>query len=138
MSLSTQDRVAIQEVLARAAYGYDEKALDILEACLSPDAVFSIQVQGGDVIGPFEGRDAIMGLYKQSMEQQTDQRRHVISNVFVMTDSDEPEVISNLSLIATEDGKTGLLTAGVYRDQLRRNTTGWQIVKRHLDLDNAY
>ncbi|MFT4769990.1 MAG: hypothetical protein ACI8RN_003144, partial [Glaciecola sp.] len=113
MSLSTQDRVAIQEVLARAAYGYDEKALDILEACLSPDAVFSIQVQGGDVIGPFEGRDAIMGLYKQSMEQQTDQRRHVISNVFVMTDSDEPEVISNLSLIATEDGKTELLTAGV-------------------------
>jgi hypothetical protein len=39
---------------------------------------------------------------------------------------------------ATENGETRLLTAGVYRDTVRRTDKGWLLVKRHLDLDSAY
>ena len=68
MSLSAEDKLAIAELLARSAYAFDEQDLEMLEACFTPDAVFSILIKGGDMIGPFEGRDAVMKLYSDSMD----------------------------------------------------------------------
>jgi 3-phenylpropionate/cinnamic acid dioxygenase small subunit len=138
MSLSVTDKLAIHELLSRAAYAYDEHKLDMLEACFTPDAAFSIQIRDADLIGPFEGRDAIMKLYADSMAQQTDVRRHVVSNIFFNGEGADPEVISNLTLFATENGQTALLSVGVYRDVVRRGDEGWCILRRHLDLDSPY
>lgn len=139
MSLSADDKMAILDLLSRSAYAYDERKLDMLEACFTTDGAFGIQIAGVDEpIGPFEGSEAIMGLYRGSLEAQTDVRRHVISNAFFESEGDEPVVVSNLTLFATENGAAKLLCTGVYRDQLKRTDAGWCIHRRHLDLDSPF
>ena len=60
---SVEDRFAISELLNRMAYFYDENHLDELAARFAPDAVMSMQT-AKDMVGPFEGRDSIMELYR--------------------------------------------------------------------------
>lgn len=139
MSLTAEDKLSILEVLSRSAYAYDERKLDMLDACFTRDASFGIQIAGvAEPIGPFEGAEAIMGLYSGSLEAQTDVRRHVVSNAFFESEDGDPVVISNLTLFATENGEAKLLCTGVYRDQMRRTESGWCIHRRHLDLDSPY
>ncbi len=138
MVLSAEQRLDIHELLSRAAYAYDERDLEMLEGCFAPDASFSIRIAGGDLVGPFEGRDAIMGLMRGAMAEQTDVRRHVISNVFFAPAPGGFEVISNLTLLATENGEISLLSAGVYRDRVVEEAGVWRIRSRHLDLDKDH
>ncbi|MEM9758944.1 MAG: nuclear transport factor 2 family protein [Pseudomonadota bacterium] len=139
MSVSADDKHAILELLSRSAYAYDERKLDMLEACFTTDAAFSIQIAGvAELMGPFEGVDAIMALYSGSLDAQTDVRRHVVSNAFFETEGTEPVVLSYLTLFATENGEVKLLCTGVYRDQVKRTADGWAIHRRHLDLDSPY
>ena len=139
MKLSADDKHAILELLSRSAYAYDEPRLDLLEACFTDDAAFSIRIAGvEEMMGPFVGREAIMGLYRGSLDAQTDVRRHVVSNAFFESEGDEPVAVSYLTLFATENGQAKLLCTGVYRDRLQRAGDGWQIHRRHLDLDSPY
>lgn len=138
MSLSVEDKLAIHEMFSRWAYAYDERELDMLRACFSSEANFSMRIAGGDLIGPFEGVDAIMGLMTGAMEEQTDVRRHLISNIFFTQESGNPEVTSNLTLLATENDEIKLLSAGIYRDVLVKEGDTWRILSRHLELDKAY
>ncbi len=98
----------------------------------------SMQIAGGDLVGPFEGRDNIMELYRGAKSTQTDVRRHVISNIFFDTSGDTLSVTSYLTLFATENAETKLLTTGVYRDQVVQIEGEWKISRRHIDLDSAY
>jgi ketosteroid isomerase-like protein len=136
--MDTADRIAIGELMSRSAYALDERDLARLEACFAEDAVMSLRIAGGDLVGPFEGREAIMGLMKGSMDEQTDQRRHVISNLFVDPDGDGARVTSNLTLLATEDDAIRLLSAGIYHDEVRRVGDRWVLSRRHIDLDLPY
>ena len=162
MSLSAEDRLAIFERLSRVAYAYDQRDLPGLAECFTPDARFSLHIAGAEPMPPCAGREAIMTLYRDAMAAQTDVRRHVISNPFfietgvetgvetgietgIKTDIEtgietgaEPTVVSNLTLLATEDGQCRLLCTGVYRDTLRRVDSRWRLHRRHLDLDSAY
>lgn len=139
MSLDAAAKLAIHELLSRAAYGYDERDTGMLADCFAEQASMSIRIAGGDLIGPFEGRDAIMGLMTGSMAEQNDVRRHVISNVFFVSESAErAEVVSTLTLLATEGGAIQLVSAGIYRDRVVREGSRWRIGERHLDLDRAY
>ena len=116
MSLSLEDRLNIHEFLARAAYAYDVRDVVLLESGFAPDCSLSMRIAGGDLIGPFEGREAIMGLMNGSMAEQTDVRKHVISNIFIDEGNDGITATSFLTLIATENGETRLLSAAVYND----------------------
>ena len=138
MSLSAEQKLEIHELLARWAYAYDERDVAMLENCFSEDAHFSMRIAGGDLVGPFEGREAIMGLMTGAMEEQTDVRRHVVSNIFFEEGEGTIKVISNLTLFATENGEIQLLSAGVYRDEVVEQGGTWRLVKRHLDLDKGY
>ena len=136
------DRAAVDELLARAAFALDERQDDMLAACFTEDAVFTLRIASGDIVGPFEGRDAIMGLMRGAWEQQTDVRRHVVSNVFFPEAANAGdgavEVVSYLTLVATKDGDISLVSAGVYRDEVVLDGTEWRLRKRHLDLDRPY
>lgn len=139
MSISLEDRLAIHEFLARAAYAYDVRDVALLESGFAANASLTMRIAGGDLIGPFEGRDAIMGLMSGSMTEQTDVRKHVVSNVFIDADEEGVKATSFLTLIATEGGETRLLSAGVYNDLMVKNDAGdWQLSRRHIDLDNGY
>ena len=138
MSINVDDKLAIHELLARAALGYDGRDLNMLTNCFAEQARMSVRIAGGDLIGPFEGREQIMGLMTSSMQEQSDVRRHVISNIFFAEHGDEPLVMSVLTLLATDNGQTQLLSAGVYRDRVVKQDSTWRILHRHLDLDSAY
>ena len=138
MSLTLEQKLNIHELLGRAALAYDERDLPTLESGLAANASMSMRIAGGDLIGPFEGREAIMKLFTDSMAAQTDVRRHVVSNIFFDESGEHPVAISNLTLMATENGEIQLLTAGIYRDTLIEEDGSWRILKRHLDLDKPY
>ena len=136
-------RAAIEDLLSRAAFALDEREDAMLSACFAEDAVFSLRIAGGDLIGPFEGREGIMGLMRGAWEEQTDARRHVVSNVFYppaaeATVSGAIPVVSYLSLFATENGEVQLLCTGVYRDEVIVDANRCELVRRHLDLEKAY
>ena len=138
-NLNAEDKQAISELLSRAAFAYDEKDIEMLSASFSVDAQFTMRIADGDLIGPFEGREGIMKLMIDSMDQQTDKRRHVISNIFFeSSDGNNVSVVSNLTLFATENGEIKLLSAGIYHDSVVKINDNWEIYRRHLDLDKSY
>ncbi len=139
--LDSDEKLAIHELLARAAYALDERDVEMLAASFAANASFSMRIAGGDLIGPFESREGIMQLMTGSMAEQTDKRRHVVSNIFFPADTGAEEgiaVVSNLTLFATENGAISLLTAGVYHDRVVRGEGGWELLQRHLELDKSY
>ena len=138
-NLNAEEKQAISELLSRAAFAYDEKDIEMLSASFSVDAQFTMRIADGDLIGPFEGREGIMKLMIDSMDQQTDKRRHVISNIFFESSQDNNvSVVSNLTLFATENGEIQLLSAGVYHDSVVKINDNWEVYRRHLDLDKSY
>lgn len=137
--IDVADKLLIQELLSRAAYALDVHSLERIEACFTPDASMTVNIAGGTVVGPFEGRDAIMGLMAASIEAQTDVRKHVVSNLFFEeADGDTAHTVSNLTLFATENETNKLVTTGVYRDQLKKVDGQWGIAVRQIDLDMPY
>ncbi len=133
-----EEKLMIQELLARSAYAYDERDLDMLASCFSADAEMTMCIAGGDVVGPFNGRDQLRKMFENAMSGQQDVRRHVISNIFFSELEGASVVYSNLTLLATENGDTRLITAGIYTDHVEFSQSGWVIKKRHLDLDSSY
>ncbi len=138
MSLTVEDKLAINDLMSRAAYAFDVQDLDMLEACFTEDAEFGMQIAGGDPVGPFVGRAAIMKLFEDSIAVQTDVRKHVVSNLFFDESGEHPKATSNLTLVSTEHGETTVLTAGFYRDTLTYSDNEWRIVHRFIELDKAY
>ncbi|WP_158734747.1 nuclear transport factor 2 family protein [Alteribacillus sp. YIM 98480] len=137
--MKTEDKLAIHELLSRASYGLDERNIDMLSGCFAEDAVMTLRIADGDMIGPFDGHQSIMKLMKDSMETQTDKRRHVTSNLFFEDESEtNAKAISYLTLFATENGVIKLLTTGIYRDEVVKTADGWKLKKRHLDLELPY
>ena len=137
--MKNKHKLVIQELMGRVQYGLDMRDVDMLAACFASNAEFTMNIAGGDLIGPFENRDGIMKLMTGSMEQQTDQRRHNVSNLFFEAEGDKAAVvISNLTLYGTENGVCRLIATGVYRDSVVRGKDGWQLAHRHLDLDLPY
>ncbi len=136
--LKAEDKLLIYELLSRCAYGYDERDLDLLVSCFASDAMMTLRVAGGDVIGPFQGRTALGEMFKNAMDSQHDVRRHIISNIFFKEDGEAPVVCSNLTLVATEQDNIALITAGIYTDRVELCDDGWVIKNRHLDLDRPH
>ncbi len=137
--MKADDKLAIHELLNRAAYGLDVRDLDILASCFAEQAVMTLRIAGGDLVGPFDGREAIMKLMTDSMEEQTDQRRHVTSNMFFESEGkDAATLVSNLTLLATANGQIRLVSAGTYQDEVARQGSEWKLVKRHIELDLPY
>ena len=129
-------KLKIQELLSRAAYYFDERRLEDLEDCFAPNATMLVNITGVGDVGPFDGREAIMQLMSQTLESQTDVRRHVVSNFFFEAeDKKSATVVSNLVVSAVENGKIDVIISGVYRDEVVRKEGVWRIQNRRLDLD---
>ncbi len=130
------DRLEIHELLARTVYGLDQRDPSIIEPCFTEDANFLLEIKDADEIPPFEGRETIMGLMIGSMNDHTDDRRHIVSNIFIESEAgDTAVVVSSLVAVQSENGEIGVMTSGVYRDKVSKLAGKWQISERHLALD---
>ena len=95
-----------------------------------------LEIKDADEIPPFEGRETIMGLMIASMNDHTDDRRHIVSNIFIESEAGDTAVaVSNLVAVQSENGEIGVMTSGVYRDKVSKVGGKWQIAERHLALD---
>ena len=131
----------IGELLARSAFALDHQDLPALAVTFHKDAKFTLVIDGVEEPAVFTGRNEILGLMQGAFDQQTDLRRHVISNVFyTQTGETSATVCSYLTLFATENGQTNLITTGLYTDQVAKAGIdgGWVVEDRHLKLDRPY
>lgn len=137
--MDSSAKFEIDQLLFRAAHALDDHNLKMLEACFAPDAVLLLDIEGVAGTTRFEGREAIMKLMRDSVETQTDKRRHITTNTRVTRETDgEVSLLSNLTLTAVENGAIRLVTSGLYRDRVRCGAAGWEIIERHIDLDMPY
>ena len=133
-------RGAIENVLNRYSIAYDDNDMSEMTDTFTDDAVMTLRIADGDLIGPFDGKEAIMKLMVDSLASQTDQRRHVTTNMAVRSeDGDSAKVSSYRTLISVKDGKATLLSTARYDDELIREEDGaWRFTKRHIELDLPY
>jgi len=137
--MDANEKLAIHELLGRASYALDQRAIDQLEVCFAADAVLVLRGDGVEGEPRFEGRDAIMNLMTNAMQEQTDQRRHVTTNILFVEESHSAAlVVSNLTLTGVEDGVIRLITSGLYRDRVCKDGDRWVIAERRIDLDMPY
>jgi len=134
--VKSSDKLAIHELLSRAAYSFDERKLDVLEQCFTVDATMLVNITGSGEVGPFEGRETIMKLMSDTLAAQTDVRRHVISNFFFEAEGKKAAtVVSSLVVSSVENGEINVIISGIYRDDVVKVGGDWRISHRHLNLD---
>jgi hypothetical protein len=133
------DKQAVTELLNQAGVAYDTGDTDFLTNMFVDDgALFHMTIAGGDII-PFEGKETISKLFTDSLTEQTDQRRHCITNIYFQNETDDSiTAISYLVLIAVENGQLNVLSSGVYTDDCVLQGGEWKLQKRRLDLDLPY
>jgi hypothetical protein len=132
------DRAAIEDLANRYSLAYDSADLDGIEATFTEDATFSMVIAGGDKLS-FGPREAIMKLMRDSLSSQTDQRRHINSNLIVEGEQDGVTRTKHyLTLVATEEGQINLLSAGLYSSEIVEEGGSLRFRSLHLDLDKAY
>ena len=133
------DKQAVTELLNRAGVAYDVADTDFLTNMFADDgAEFHMTIAGGDII-PFEGKENIGKLFSDSLQEQTDQRRHVITNIYFDNETDDSiTAISYLVLITVENGVLQVLSSGMYTDDCVLQGGEWKLKRRRLDLDLPY
>lgn len=130
-----RDVLDIHDLIYTYAAANDDRDLEAIAACFESSGSFGLQVAGEEPLGPFSGA-AMMEFFAGMLGVQSDQRRHVITNVRVREiAAAEFEVKSYFSLIVTDAGSTQVLTAGEYTDVVRRNDGSVKFVKKMLQLD---
>lgn len=133
------DRLMIIETLNRYAWGYDSRDLELLGSTFAVSGSFTVELAGSDGWGPYTGRSQIVEWLAGIMQQQTDQRRHCISNfIFRTLLADSAIVDSFLSLTAAENGTVRLVCTGTYRDEMVKTGGEWLIQRKLLRLDNPF
>lgn len=132
------DRSAVEDLANRYSLAYDTGDLAAIGSVFTEDATFSMVIAGGQPIS-FSTREAIVELMGNSMESQTDQRRHINSNLIIEgTDDGVTRTKHYLTLVATENEQITLLSAGLYSAEIVEDGGSLRFRSLHLDLDKAY
>ena len=126
---------AINTLFSRYAAANDWPNQDLLESCFTEDATFRLHIAGADSLGPFAGRDAIVGFFMPIINGQTDTRKHLMTNFNLLGDG---KVNAYLSLIVTDGGKTELKSAGLYETTIVDGDDGPRFSSMVLSLDSGF
>ena len=133
------DRLAIAECIHRYGWGYDERDREPLGDCFTEDGIWEGSVMGVDTIDPQQGRGAVVEFLTGFWATQTDQRRHIFTNV-VITDLDESTAVAHayLLLTAASEGVMAPVTTGPYRLEMRREHGLWRIARLVAGFDAPF
>jgi SnoaL-like domain len=133
------DRSAIEQLFADYGWPMDSREFGVLGGVFTEDAAFTIAISGGDTYGPIVGRQAIVDFCSSTIAEQTDQRRHVITNIRIGPETqDDATVTAILTLIVVENGVLEVKSSGLYRTRVVRTSEGWQFASMLLELDLAF
>jgi hypothetical protein len=133
------DRSEIDNVLATWALGYDDRRPELMQRCFTEDSTMTLHIGDAETLGPYVGRDEVMAHFTDHHAIQTDQRRHVVTNVtFELDEATEARTTSVLTLLVVEDDVARVQATGVYRDHFVLDGDRWRIRERVLRLDAHY
>ncbi|GAC1325506.1 MAG: hypothetical protein NVSMB13_08790 [Mycobacteriales bacterium] len=132
-------RQAMQELIHRYCWSFDERRSDLLGECFTDDAVWEASVMGETRVGPFVGRPAVQEWLARFWDHQRDQRRHCIVN-FVVEDlhDDHGTALAYLLLMGSSGAESRLETAGFYQLDYRRLAHGWAISHLRAGFDSPF
>jgi hypothetical protein len=125
-------------VMSRFLLGVDQQDAEMIRSVLSEDAETCMFLDG-EKMGPPPGREGIVGYLQEFWKTQTDQRRHVLSNAVVESETPGAAVIAfYLTLYATKDRALRAIATGRYRVSfLSQDGRGW-IRSIELVLDGPF
>jgi hypothetical protein len=134
------DRVAIAECIHRYGWGYDERDRALLADCFTSDGVWEGSIMGSDQVGPYEGRAQVVDFLAEFWDTQTDQRRHIFTNVVVSELTTASAVAhAYLLLTASTGGTMTPVTNGPYRLEMRNDDDGvWRISRLVAGFDAPF
>lgn len=123
----------------RYCWGFDERRKDVLGDCFTDDAIWTANVMGETVVGPFEGREAVLVWLTRYWDEQRDQRRHVITNIVVSrVADDEATVLAYVLLLGSSEAASRLETVGLYQLGCRRENDRWRIARLTAGFDSPF
>jgi uncharacterized protein (TIGR02246 family) len=130
MGLSTDDVVAIQQLVARYNFAVDGGDPDAFAGTFTPDGEFGA---GGQVMrGHDELRAFVVG------RAGIAPRRHLVSSILVDGEGDRASLRAYLQVVAMgDDGALQVAVQGTYDDELVRTADGWRFSRRSFSPDTA-
>jgi uncharacterized protein (TIGR02246 family) len=138
--MSVEDKLAIQEVLARYSYAYDSKDAEAFAQLFVEDGIFEVIVQGApSPTVRLSSRAAIREWAAQRHQlNAASQARHYQLNVLIDELTAETASARTMLLLTrqgTPDAAPTLHLTGVYYDKWRKTREGWRLVLRTARVD---
>jgi hypothetical protein len=121
----------LDQLFANYAWAMDSKEFEVFEGVFSTDATFAVSI-AGEQVAAFEGRQATVDFIRTTTLDQTDQRRHVITNVRRVGDD---KATATLTLLVVDNGALIVKSCGVYFcDLVHENGLRFGAMDLQLDL----
>jgi hypothetical protein len=132
-------RQAVQEVVHRYCWAFDERRADLLRECFTEDGTWEANVMGETRVGPFRGQAQVQEWLSRFWSHQRDQRRHLVLNFIVedLTD-DRATGLAYLLLMGSSDAASRMESVGFYRMEFRNDAGTWRIASLMAGFDAPY
>ena len=140
MTLSAEDHIAIQQLLANYNWAVDFGDVQAWAATFAPDGVFECVglPDGAPLGGRHVGTEALVAYATRHFEINQGRARHWNWNLVIDGEGDEATMKCYLNAYSAGQGDTALFrVTGVYRDTLRRTGDGWRFTSRQVTIDPA-
>ena len=138
--MQIEDRLALQEQIARYSYAWDERDLDGYVALFAEDAIFEVdpELPGGPSVHR-RGREEIRSWAEERMAARSPDvqvRHHQSGTVFEELGADHAR--TRTMLLTSRVGPGGQPpSSGIYYDEWQRTPEGWRVARRTLRHDFA-
>ena len=133
--ISTDDKMAIHELIARFCHCSDYRDWDGLRRLFTADAV--TEIEGGDM--RFPGIEAQVEHAKASDEQAEGKNRHYYFNVVTTTEGDA--VYADYMMVNVNAGhvpmSSQIVVTGRHRDRVEKTSEGWKFAHRYVMFDQS-
>ena len=127
------DMQTVEQLFSTYAWSMDSKEFELFDEVFSEDSTFVVSI-AGTVAASFEGRAATVDFIRSTTLEQTDQRRHVITNVRLAGD----KATATLTLLVVDNGELILKSCGIYTVDLVQENGEWRFGAMDLALDLGF
>jgi len=130
----------IEQLFAEYTWPLDTKEWDGFDELFTDDISVTVSIAGVQVMGPLQGKDAVLDALAGAAKEQTDVRRHVISNLRLKPINDEEvDATAILTLLVVDEGKLELKSSGLYLTRIvRGDDEKWRFREMQIALDVAF
>jgi ketosteroid isomerase-like protein len=128
MTLTTEDKIEISELLSRYNLAMDRNDIDGWLETWIEDGIFESN------FGEARGKKKLGELMNTIQSAFASGKRHLSSNIIIGSGNGNVGVISYLTVIEARKGPS-VVASGVYKDILKKENDKWSFIHRRLEVD---